>query len=112
MQSICFSFDRKHNSSRMTSHPVDPYIFTSDTLPSDPRFMPPLTNGLLGWRVFDRIMHMGGVYNGEGGACHRADIPCPLAVQMKPDEVGSHMYKLDMRKGWTHIMHINFKFII
>ncbi|KAA0724679.1 Protein-glucosylgalactosylhydroxylysine glucosidase [Triplophysa tibetana] len=83
----------------MTSHPVDPYIFTSDTLPSDPRFMPPLTNGLLGWRVFDRIMHMGGVYNGEGGACHRADIPCPLAVQMKPDEVGSHMYKLDMRKG-------------
>lgn len=85
----------------MTSDPVDPYIFTSDTLPSDPRFMPPLTNGLLGWRVFDRIMHMGGVYNGEGGTCHRADIPCPLSVQMKPEEEGRHMYMLDMREGWT-----------
>lgn len=83
----------------MTSDPVDPYIFTSDTLPSDPRFMPPLTNGLLGWRVFDRIMHMGGVYNGEGGTCHRADIPCPLAVQMMPEEEGRHMYMLDMREG-------------
>ncbi|XP_051545366.1 protein-glucosylgalactosylhydroxylysine glucosidase isoform X2 [Myxocyprinus asiaticus] len=87
------------NSPRMTSDPVDLYIFTSDTLPSDPRFMPPLTNGLLGWSVFNRVMHMGGVYNGEGGACHRANIPCPLAVQMKTEEVGQHMYKLDMRSG-------------
>lgn len=83
----------------MTSDPVDPYIFTSDSLPSDPRFMPPLTNGLLGWRVFDPIMHMGGVYNGEGGTCHRGNIPCPLAVQMKMAEDGRHTYKLDMHSG-------------
>ncbi|XP_051545370.1 protein-glucosylgalactosylhydroxylysine glucosidase isoform X6 [Myxocyprinus asiaticus] len=94
-----FTFGRRWNSPRMTSDPVDLYIFTSDTLPSDPRFMPPLTNGLLGWSVFNRVMHMGGVYNGEGGACHRANIPCPLAVQMKTEEVGQHMYKLDMRSG-------------
>uniref|UniRef100_A0A3Q4HDF7 Protein-glucosylgalactosylhydroxylysine glucosidase n=1 Tax=Neolamprologus brichardi TaxID=32507 RepID=A0A3Q4HDF7_NEOBR len=28
----------------------DPYIFTTDTLPSDLRFLPPLANGHLGWR--------------------------------------------------------------
>ncbi|KAK7117244.1 hypothetical protein R3I94_022717 [Phoxinus phoxinus] len=83
----------------MTSDPVDPYIFTSDSLPSDPRFMPPLVNGLLGWTVFESIMHMGGVYNGEGGTCHRGNIPCPLAIQVKTAEVGRHTYKLDMHTG-------------
>uniref|UniRef100_A0A671S6Y5 Protein-glucosylgalactosylhydroxylysine glucosidase n=1 Tax=Sinocyclocheilus anshuiensis TaxID=1608454 RepID=A0A671S6Y5_9TELE len=42
---------------------------------------------------------MGGVYNGEGGTCHRGNIPCPLVVQMKMAEVGRHTYKLDMRTG-------------
>ncbi|KAF3854906.1 hypothetical protein F7725_022961 [Dissostichus mawsoni] len=60
----------------------DPYIFSTDTLPSDRRFLPPLANGLLGWRVYNNIMHIGGVYNGEGGRCHRADVPCPLAVRV------------------------------
>ncbi|KAK2866874.1 hypothetical protein Q8A67_024991 [Cirrhinus molitorella] len=83
----------------MTSDAVDAYIFTSDTLPSDLRFMPPLANGMLGWRVFDPVMHMDRVYNGEGGTCHRGNIPSPLAVQMKTAEVGKHMYKLDMRSG-------------
>ncbi|KAF4094827.1 protein-glucosylgalactosylhydroxylysine glucosidase-like [Onychostoma macrolepis] len=83
----------------MTSDPVDPYIFTSDTLPSDPRYMPPLINGLLGWKVFDPIMHMDRVYSGEGAPSHRANIPCPLAVQMKTAEVGQHTYKLDMHTG-------------
>ncbi|TRY97056.1 hypothetical protein DNTS_001462 [Danionella cerebrum] len=75
------------------------YIFTSDSLPADPRYMPPLANGLLGFRVFDPVMHMGGVYNGEGGACHRANIPCPLAVQMKTPQNGKHLYELNMRQG-------------
>lgn len=81
----------------MTSDPD--YIFSAGSLPSDPRFMPPLANGLLGWRVFDSMMHMGGVYNGEGGTCHRGNIPCPLAVQVKTAEVGEHTYELDMYKG-------------
>ncbi|KAJ8352226.1 hypothetical protein SKAU_G00237020 [Synaphobranchus kaupii] len=64
----------------------DPYIFATDTLPSDERFLPPMANGLLGWRVFSDKMHMGGVYSGEAGACHRADLPCPLAVRLKLEE--------------------------
>lgn len=77
----------------------DPYIFTTDTLPPDPRFLPPLANGLLGWRVFDKIMHMGGVYNGEGGDCHRADVPCPFAVKIEMEEQGQHTYTLDTHTG-------------
>ncbi|KAI4903123.1 hypothetical protein NFI96_015696 [Prochilodus magdalenae] len=94
----------KHFLKMMTaSDPIDPYIFSTDTLPSDPRFLPPLANGRLGWRVFSRIMHMGGIYNGEKGACHRADIPCPLAVTMRTEEEGKHSYTLDTHTGiFTH----------
>lgn len=77
----------------------DPYVFTTDTLPTDLRFLPPLANGLLGWRVYNNIMHMGGVYNGEGGRCHRADVPCPLAVKIEVEEPAQHTYSLDTGKG-------------
>ncbi|XP_042268918.1 protein-glucosylgalactosylhydroxylysine glucosidase [Thunnus maccoyii] len=83
----------------------DPYIFTSDTLPNDVRFLPPLANGLLGWRVYNNIMHMGGVYNGEGGRCHRADVPCPLAVKVETEEAARHSYSLDTNTGiFTHTL--------
>jgi len=78
---------------------LDPYIFTTDSLPSDPRFLPPLANGLLGWRVYNNIMHMGSVYNGEGGLCHRADVPCPLAVRVETEEPARHTYSLDTHTG-------------
>lgn len=81
------------------SHDSDPYIFTADSLPTDPRFLPPLANGLLGWRVYNNIMHMGGVYNGEGGRCHRADVPCPLAVEVRLEEPAQQEYTLDARTG-------------
>lgn len=77
----------------------DPYIFSTDTLPSDRRFLPPLANGLLGWRVYNNIMHMGSVYNGEGGRCHRADVPCPLAVKVESEEPAQHTYSLDTHTG-------------
>uniref|UniRef100_A0A3Q2CXS6 Protein-glucosylgalactosylhydroxylysine glucosidase n=1 Tax=Cyprinodon variegatus TaxID=28743 RepID=A0A3Q2CXS6_CYPVA len=77
----------------------DPYIFTTDTLPSDLRFLPPLANGLLGWKVFSSVMHMGGVYNGEAGHCHRADVPCPLAVKMEAEDPAQHSYTLDTHTG-------------
>ncbi|KAG9280778.1 protein-glucosylgalactosylhydroxylysine glucosidase isoform X1 [Astyanax mexicanus] len=87
----------------MASSPIDPYVFSSDTLPTDLRFLPPLANGRLGWRVFWTVMHMGGVYNGEKGACHRADIPCPLSVKMRTEEEGNHTYTLDTHTGiFTH----------
>lgn len=83
----------------------DPYIFTTDTLPSDIRFLPPLANGLLGWRVYNNIMHMGGVYNGEGGRCHRADVPCPLDVKLETEEPVQHTYSLNTHTGiFTHTL--------
>lgn len=78
---------------------ADPYIFSTDILPSDLRFLPPLANGLLGWRVYSSIMHMGGVYNGEGGCCHRADVPCPLAVKVETEDPAQHTYSLDTHTG-------------
>lgn len=77
----------------------DPFIFSADSLPADPRFLPPLANGLLGWRVYNTVMHVGGVYSGEGGRCHRADVPCPLAVEVKMEEAARQEYTLDARKG-------------
>ncbi|XP_031420514.1 protein-glucosylgalactosylhydroxylysine glucosidase isoform X2 [Clupea harengus] len=98
---------RSQEEAEMACDPSDPYVFTTDALPSDLRFLPPLANGLLGWTVYDNIMHMGGVYNGEGGDCHRADVPCPLAVRVKmgEGEEGKHTYSLDTRTGlFTHIV--------
>ncbi|XP_037538885.1 protein-glucosylgalactosylhydroxylysine glucosidase [Nematolebias whitei] len=87
------------------SQDLDPYIFTSNSLPNDPRFLPPLANGLLGWRVYNDIMHMGGVYNGEGGHCHRADVPCPLAVKVETEDPAQHSYTLDTHTGiFTHTL--------
>ncbi|XP_029290039.1 protein-glucosylgalactosylhydroxylysine glucosidase [Cottoperca gobio] len=83
----------------------DSYIFSTDTLPSDRRFLPPLANGLLGWRVYNNTMHMGGVYNGEGGHCHRADVPCPFAVKVEAEEPGQHNYSLNTHTGiFTHTL--------
>ncbi|KAM9376474.1 protein-glucosylgalactosylhydroxylysine glucosidase [Pholidichthys leucotaenia] len=82
---------------------LDPYIFTTDMLPSDLRFLPPLANGLLGWKVYNNIMHVGGIYNGEGGRCHRADVPCPSAVKVEMEEPVQHAYSLNTRTGiFTH----------
>lgn len=100
------------------SQDLDPYIFTSNSLPSDPRFLPPLANGLLGWRVYNNIMHMGGVYNGEGGHCHRADVPCPLAVKVETEDPAQHSYTLDAHTGsfyragdsWLHFWVFLFVF--
>ncbi|XP_054632544.1 protein-glucosylgalactosylhydroxylysine glucosidase [Dunckerocampus dactyliophorus] len=84
---------------------TDPYTFSSDSLPSDPRFLPPLANGLLGWRVYNDVLHMGRVYNGEGGECHRADVPCPLAVTVETEEGGQDSYSLDTHTGvFTHTL--------
>lgn len=84
----------------------DPYLFSTDTLPDDRRFLPPLANGLLGWRVYSDIMHVGGIYNGEGGKCHRADVPCPLAVELElGEEPVQHTYTLDAHSGtFTHAL--------
>ncbi|MBN3294954.1 PGGHG glucosidase, partial [Amia calva] len=89
----------------MTSDPDDddPYLFSSPVLPSDPRFLATVANGYVGTAVFSDIMHVGGVYSGTGGHCHRADVPCPLGVQLQlggaERQELKHCYTLDTRRG-------------
>uniref|UniRef100_A0A3Q2CXJ3 Protein-glucosylgalactosylhydroxylysine glucosidase n=1 Tax=Cyprinodon variegatus TaxID=28743 RepID=A0A3Q2CXJ3_CYPVA len=49
-------------------------------------------------------MHMGGVYNGEAGHCHRADVPCPLAVKMEAEDPAQHSYTLDTHTVFCHTL--------
>lgn len=60
----------------------DPAVFTSTSLPSDPRLLATVTNAYLGTRVYRDIFHVNGVYNGAVGNTHRADIPSPVNVRM------------------------------
>ncbi|XP_039619546.1 protein-glucosylgalactosylhydroxylysine glucosidase isoform X2 [Polypterus senegalus] len=87
----------------------DDYIFTSDKLPSDPRYMATVSNGFVGTRIFDELIHVNGVYNGGLGDCHRANIPSPLAVRINMNEISQedlqHSYTLDTLAGWfTHTL--------
>ncbi|XP_051778005.1 protein-glucosylgalactosylhydroxylysine glucosidase isoform X2 [Erpetoichthys calabaricus] len=95
-----------YDSGKMTE---DDYIFTSDKLPSDPRYMATVSNGFVGTRVFDELIHVNGVYNGGLGDCHRANIPSPLAVRINMNEISQedlkHSYTLDTHAGWfTHTL--------
>uniref|UniRef100_A0A8C3J9S5 Protein-glucosylgalactosylhydroxylysine glucosidase n=1 Tax=Calidris pygmaea TaxID=425635 RepID=A0A8C3J9S5_9CHAR len=60
----------------------DPAVFTSTSLPSDPRLLATVTNAYLGTRVYRDVLHVNGVYNGAVGDTHRADIPSPINVRM------------------------------
>ncbi|NXS61491.1 PGGHG glucosidase, partial [Brachypteracias leptosomus] len=84
----------------------DPTIFTSPSLPSDPRLMATVTNAYLGTRVYRDILHVSGVYNGAGGAAHRADIPSPLSARvMVPGEDNLETFTLDTRTGiFSHVL--------
>ncbi|XP_015269413.1 PREDICTED: acid trehalase-like protein 1 [Gekko japonicus] len=79
----------------------DPTVFTSSTLPSDPRLLPTVTNAYLGTRVYRDILHANGVYNGAVGDTHRADIPSPINVRMSvsAEDSQSETFSLDTRTG-------------
>ncbi|XP_078271342.1 protein-glucosylgalactosylhydroxylysine glucosidase isoform X2 [Rhinoraja longicauda] len=79
----------------------DPAVFSCDTLPSDLCFMATLANGYLGTRINSDVMHMNGVYNGEGGNCCRADIPSTVNIRLTvPDEsTAKNTYTLNTRTG-------------
>ncbi|XP_048339346.1 protein-glucosylgalactosylhydroxylysine glucosidase isoform X2 [Sphaerodactylus townsendi] len=79
----------------------DPAVFTSSTLPSDPRLLATVTNAYLGTRVYRDILHANGVYNGAAGDTHRADIPSPVNVRMSVSAEGSlsETFSLDTRRG-------------
>ncbi|XP_028917475.1 protein-glucosylgalactosylhydroxylysine glucosidase isoform X1 [Ornithorhynchus anatinus] len=85
----------------------DPAVFTSPTLPSDPRFLATLTNSYLGTRVYRDILHVNGVYNGALGDAHRADVPSPVNVRLEaPEGVEvSQSFTLDTRTGtFLHVV--------
>ncbi|GCB72772.1 hypothetical protein scyTo_0002183, partial [Scyliorhinus torazame] len=79
----------------------DPAIFSSDTLPSDLRFMATVANGYLGTRVYGDVMHINGVYNGENGDSCRADVPSTVNVRVTvPGESSlKETYTLNTRTG-------------
>ncbi|NWR79828.1 PGGHG glucosidase, partial [Centropus unirufus] len=79
----------------------DPTVFTSTSLPSDPRLLATVTNAYLGTRVYRDILHVNGVYNGVVGDTHRADVPSPVNVRMAVPGVDSlaETFTLDTQTG-------------
>ncbi|KAM4722238.1 protein-glucosylgalactosylhydroxylysine glucosidase [Rhinophrynus dorsalis] len=85
----------------------DPWIFSSNSLPTDPRLMATVTNGYMGTRVYGDILHVNGVYNGAVGDCHRADIPSPLCVRLCPakEKVVTETFSLNIKTGtFSHVL--------
>lgn len=86
---------------KMADGKEDPAVFTSTSLPSDPRLLATVTNAYLGTRVYRDILHINGVYNGAVGDTHRADIPSPVNVRMMVPGVDSlaETFTLNTRTG-------------
>ncbi|NXX75064.1 PGGHG glucosidase, partial [Urocolius indicus] len=85
----------------------DPGVFSSPKLPSDPRLLATVTNGYLGTRVYRRILHASGVYNGAAGDTHRADIPSPLSARLVLPGTGglTQSFTLDTHTGtFSHVL--------
>ncbi|XP_034626369.1 protein-glucosylgalactosylhydroxylysine glucosidase isoform X1 [Trachemys scripta elegans] len=86
---------------------TDPAVFTSSTLPSDPRLLATVTNAYLGTRVYRDILHVNGVYNGAVGDTHRADVPSLVNVRINmPGEDGlTETFTLNTRTGtFSHLL--------
>ena len=85
----------------------DPMVFTSATLPSDPRLLATVTNAYLGTRIYRDILHVNGIYNGTVGDTHRADIPSPVNVRMNmvTEDNLSETFSLDTRTGMRQPHH-------
>ncbi|XP_060694448.1 protein-glucosylgalactosylhydroxylysine glucosidase isoform X2 [Hemiscyllium ocellatum] len=99
----------------MSDYEDDPAVFSSDTLPSDLRFMATVANGYLGTRVFGDVMHINGIYNGANGDSCRADVPSTVNARLTiPDErTFKETYTLNTRIGvFSHIIETqNFRMI-
>ncbi|KAH1172401.1 hypothetical protein KIL84_008019 [Mauremys mutica] len=88
---------------------TDPAVFTSSTLPSDPRLLATVTNAYLGTRVYRDIFHVNGVYNGAVGDTHRADVPSPVNVRINVlGENGlTETFTLNTRTGtFSHLVQL------
>ncbi|XP_069480190.1 protein-glucosylgalactosylhydroxylysine glucosidase isoform X2 [Ambystoma mexicanum] len=91
----------------MSDSAEDPRIFTSSTLPSDPRYLATVANGYLGTRIYGDVLHVSGVYNGAVPDCHRAILPSPVNVKMSVagEELLADSFSLNTQTGtFTHIL--------
>ncbi|NXK71642.1 PGGHG glucosidase, partial [Amazona guildingii] len=79
----------------------DPAVFSSSSLPADPRLLATVTNAYLGTRVYRDTLHVSGVYSGAAGDTHRADVPSPANVRMAMPGAGGldETFALDTRTG-------------
>ncbi|XP_074653505.1 protein-glucosylgalactosylhydroxylysine glucosidase-like [Tubulanus polymorphus] len=78
------------------------YIFSSTSLPKNPRFMPNVGNGHIGTVVGGNAIFMNGVYNGRLGESHRARIPSMLAINITyihPPKPYQKFYSLNTAQG-------------
>ncbi|KAM6115466.1 protein-glucosylgalactosylhydroxylysine glucosidase [Pterocles gutturalis] len=85
----------------------DPAVFTTPSLPPDPRLLATVANAYLGTRVYRDILHVNGVYNGAAGDTHRADVPSPLNVRMTVPDADdlAETFTLDTRTGtFIHVL--------
>ncbi|XP_069757922.1 protein-glucosylgalactosylhydroxylysine glucosidase isoform X2 [Narcine bancroftii] len=97
----------------MSEYEDDPAVFSSDTLPSDLRFMATVGNGYIGTRIYANVMHINGVYNGEREDCCRADVPSTVNVRLiiTDDSTAKKTFTLNTRTGtfYTTIETKDFK---
>lgn len=74
----------------------------SFSLPSDPNWMPILSNGHIGVQVMSHNVYMNGVYNGERGLSHRARIPNYSNVIIDPGQFDRLSTKIFHRMNYRH----------
>ncbi|XP_038059781.1 protein-glucosylgalactosylhydroxylysine glucosidase-like isoform X2 [Patiria miniata] len=80
-------------------------VFESAVLPNETCCLPAVGNGYLATVVYSDTIYVNGVYNGRGGASHRARIPSTAAIQVSlPSNVSvsKESYSLDLENGTFH----------
>ncbi|KAG5674373.1 hypothetical protein PVAND_004347 [Polypedilum vanderplanki] len=87
-----------YNFSRHTLDDDERFIFTTMSLPSDPRLMPTLSNGHVGFTIFSDSVYMNALYNGRGGLSHRARIPNFSNIQFA--DCSQCRYTMNMQYGY------------
>jgi hypothetical protein len=68
------------------------------SLPADPRLMPTLSNGHVGFTTFSDSVYTNALYSGRGGLSHRARIPNFANLQF--DDCARCSYTMNMQYGY------------
>ncbi|XP_022098202.1 protein-glucosylgalactosylhydroxylysine glucosidase-like [Acanthaster planci] len=82
-----------------------PNVFESAELPTEACCLPAVGNGYLATVVYSDTIYVNGLYNGRGGASHRARIPSTAAIKISlPAKVNisKESYSLELENGTFH----------